>query len=280
MPINHPMTTSDLTTEVTTTLDPINTCTATTVADRTAGTALSVDFTPINTSMEITDDSLNQTARTLRDSINTNLASLNTGSVSVMNALIADINSTISLLTTCANSKYSIIYGNLQQLAASANDAQDKLAALDDLFGTDSDIANKVTIINNLISNLESSGGDAINAINLLISAINGLPLIYRKTITISNHAGTYTFINSQEGIASGDYICSVDAIENPKVAAFVMDKTDTQFTIVAKSNGVHYVPQPAPCDGAVGSSTAPVSVVVFITVVRPPLVPVPTPPP
>ncbi|CAK0776123.1 hypothetical protein CCP3SC15_530022 [Gammaproteobacteria bacterium] len=175
------MTIQQLETQDPVTLLPIGAISAPVVSQVPAPDSVTVDFQAISTDTAWTNESLNRSARTLRDDINAKLALANAGNIASVNSLASAVNDALALITSGTNTKLGIVYTDLQALTESVNNAQAKLAALDDIFDPTTDVAERIEAINNLIALLSGAGGTAVNAINVMIQAINGLPLVYHK---------------------------------------------------------------------------------------------------
>lgn len=274
-----------------------------------------VDFQSVSTTDEVTNESLNRTAKTLRDDVNTKMGDFTSSITLAVNGLKGDIASSINTLTTDVNQKLADItseqtsqvsdintkIGNLTtdlntQLAAIrtaesqqsgdiaqklnqlageltanivkvkniADNAQQKIASLSDVYNADGDIANKIATINGFISTLRESDIDFIGAIDGTIDEVNSLRRVFTKEILVTAGNGVYSFTNLAEGAGEfanvSDYVVSVNAINNFKVRASLENKTKDGFDVRVISHGVHFVPQPVDC------SVTPTKVSVEIT--------------
>lgn len=253
----------------------------------------SVDFTPVSTSDEVNDESLNRTAKTLRDDVNAKLTSfansvsLILGQLGTEHSLqVAEINSKMAALrdsinaelatirteneqqnadmATAINQRLSVVMSNLTTLSTAIRNSQDKIAALDATYATDSDIAAKVATINAALEQLNQTDTDVLQQMQETVNLVNSMRKLKEKTITISSTAGTYDFLTVQEGMGSyplaTDYMATATVEGNPLVEAYITKKLAVGFTIELKSKGVHFRPQPH------DASVTPVSVRVTLT--------------
>ncbi|HIF5940442.1 TPA: chemotaxis protein [Vibrio parahaemolyticus] len=253
----------------------------------------SVDFTPVSTSDEVNDESLNRTAKTLRDDVNAKLTSfansvsLILGQLGTEHSLqVAEINSKMAALrdsinaelatirteneqqnadmAAAINQRLSTVMANLTTLSGAIKNSQDKIAALDATYATDSDIAAKVATINAALEQLNQTDTDVLQQMQETVNLVNSMRKLKEKTITISSTAGTYDFLTVQEGMGSyplaTDYTATATVEGNPLVEAYITKKLAVGFTIELKSKGVHFRPQPH------DASVTPVSVRVTLT--------------
>lgn len=253
----------------------------------------SVDFTPVSTADEVNDESLNRTAKTLRDDVNAKLTSfansvsLILGQLGTEHSLqIAEINSKMAALrdsinaelatirteneqqnadmATAINQRLSAVMANLTTLSGAIKNSQDKIAALDATYATDSDIAAKVATINAALEQLNQTDTDVLQQMQETVNLVNSMRKLKEKNIAISSTAGTYDFLTVQEGMGSyalaTDYMATATVEGNPLVEAYITQKLAVGFTIELKSKGVHFRPQPH------DASVTPVSVRVTLT--------------
>jgi hypothetical protein len=253
----------------------------------------SVDFTPVSTSDEVNDESLNRTAKTLRDDVNAKLTSfansvsLILGQLGTEHSLqVAEINNKMAALrdsinaelatirteneqqntdmATAINQRLSVVMSNLTTLSTAIKNSQDKIAALDATYATDSDIAAKVATINAALEQLNQTDTDVLQQMQETVNLVNSMRKLKEKTITISSTAGTYDFLTVQEGMGgyplATDYMATATVEGNPLVEAYITKKLAVGFTIELKSKGVHFRPQPH------DASVTPVSVRVTLT--------------
>lgn len=252
-----------------------------------------VGYTKVSTSDEVTNESLNRTAETLKNDINSKLTSF---AANVSDAL-ADANSDISSQVIAINNAMNDLKGDINiafneirlkeisqtaEISAAVNErlakislneaalktaiqrADEKVRALDDVYGTDADIASKVTGINNLISTLRESDIDVVAALDGTIDEVNSLTRIKRKKFTINSGSGERSIDTVLDGfgefLAPGDYIVDAEAFGNRKVFVEVSEQTANGFKLALFSQGVHFLPQPW------ASDLNPVEVVVTVT--------------
>ncbi|EKO3597296.1 chemotaxis protein [Vibrio metschnikovii] len=253
----------------------------------------SVDFTPVSTADEVNDESLNRTAKTLRDDVNAKLTSfansvsLILGQLGTEHSLqIAEINSKMAALrdsinaelatirteneqqnadmATAINQRLSTVMANLTTLSGAIKNSQEKIAALDATYATDSDIAAKVATINAALEQLNQTDTDVLQQMQETVNLVNSMRKLKEKNITISSTAGAYDFLTVQEGMGSyalaTDYMATATVEGNPLVEAYITQKLAVGFTIELKSKEVHFRPQPH------DASVTPVSVRVTLT--------------
>ncbi|SKA52667.1 chemotaxis protein [Photobacterium toruni] len=238
----------------------------------------SVGFAAVSTADEVNDESLNRTARTLRDDVNAKLTSF-ANSVSVIlgqlgtehGSQVVEINNKLTALknginaelatirtensqqntdmTTELNQRLAVVMTNLTTLSTAINDSQTKIAALDETYATDSDMATKVATINKLLEQLNQTDTDVLQQMHVTVNMVNAMRQIQEKEITISSSSGTYDFLTAQEGLGTytkdTDYMASVLVVGNALVEAYIKKKLAVGFTIELKSKGVHFRPQP-----------------------------------
>lgn len=238
----------------------------------------SVGFTAVSTADEVNDESLNRTARTLRDDVNAKLTSFS-NSVSVIlgqlgtehGSQVVELNNKLTALknainaelatirtensqqntdmSTELNQRLAAVMTNLITLSTAINDSQTKIAALDETYATDSDMATKVATINKLLDQLNQTDTDVLQQMHVTVNMVNAMRQIQEKEITISSSSGTYDFLTAQEGLGTyakdTDYMASVLVVGNALVEAYIKKKLAVGFTIELKSKGVHFRPQP-----------------------------------
>lgn len=196
-------------------------------------------------------------------------------------ALIADINAGFAEVRSAESTQSTQIATKLNKVSSDLN-AQDvalkaaideafsRITALDDVFGTDADIANKVSIINSFIETLRVEDLDIVTAVDGVLKDLNAIERSFSKEITVSAASGVYAFDTLVEGLgqfaSAADYTVLVDEVGNPQAMAFATEKTASGFNIRIKSYGVHFVPQPVDC------SVTPAKVTVKISFSRPSL--------
>lgn len=263
-----------------------------------------VGFSPIGTGTELDNTTLNQPAQTLAESVNTTtqrlvddingkltgfaeavsnvLAGVGSGmteQVGAINAALEELKAEINAaltdirskeaqqtqdITTAVNTRVAGLDGNIQKLKAFAEILEAQIAALNDTFATDAELAVKVQAINDLIGKLRNTDLDFLSAVDGVIDEVNALRRIQQKEVIVSAATGIYEFVTATEGFgefnAAGDYSVSVQVINNEKALAHVYDKTRDGFKIAVKSHGVHFVPQPVDC------SVTPVRVTVWVS--------------
>lgn len=152
----------------------------------------------------------------------------------------------------------------MTRVLAVAENSQQKLASLDETYGTDSEFANRVAAVNELINTLSSTDLDFLTALDSALSELNGLVRIKIKNISVNAASGNYSFDLAAEGWpafgSESDYrVEAISELDDHKQLR-VSGKSGTGFTISVFSKEVHYRPQPVDC------STAPTPVFVRVT--------------
>lgn len=207
---------------------------------------------------------------TLTSDINNKLASLKSeqdtqvsGINSQLSNLATDINNQIDTIRSAESQQSSDIASKINILAGEltanialvkdvADNAQLKISELDNVYGTDSQMAVQVANIDALINTLRGSDVNFLTAVNGAIDEINGMTRTFSKEILVSAGNGVYTFSNLAEGagdfVNASDYVVEVEAIGNFKTRASLENKTKDGFDVRVISHGVHFVPQPVDC--------------------------------
>lgn len=237
-----------------------------------------VTYTPVAVTDEVTDESLNRTAETLKVSVNAKLESLGAAIQTAMRNigasadLTAELQAKLDAIVTGVNAGFAEIrtaeaaqtadvmaiittkvgemMAETQKVLEMAENSQAKIAALDDTYGTDSDIAAKVANINNLINTLGGTDSDFLEALDAVIDRVNDLLRIQVKSIDVTAANGVYAFAFANEGLAAfvsaNDYMVEVFSETDPHVQARVSAKTAAGFTASVVSKDVHYQPVPS----------------------------------
>ena len=262
------------------------------VSVQTVAAPANVDFSQVSTDEGVSNETLNRTARTLRDDINTKLTSFATAvsealtdvgadmgtQVTEINAkvalLIAEVNTAFANvrakniqqnedLSAEVNSRIGVLMTNINNLKAGIDNAQTKISALDDVYGTDAEFATRVAEVNSLLDTLRNTDLDVVGALDAVIDETNAMRRIQQKEIIISSANGVYNCILATEGFGefavAGDYTVTCGVMENDRVQAHISGKTATGFNITLKSQGTHFVPQPH--DASVQSVTVSVAI-------------------
>jgi hypothetical protein len=175
--------------------------------------------------------------------------------------LVADINSAFALIATKELAQSNDIAAKMNAVSADLNAqdvalktaidaAFDRIQALDDVYGTDSDIATKVSNINALIGTLRDSDLDFVDALRGTVTEINSLERHDSKEYLVAAATGVFNVNYVAEGFAepsvSADEVrVDVKVIDNVKVKAEINNKGMSGFDIKLMSYGVHFVPQP-----------------------------------
>lgn len=252
-----------------------------------------VTYTQVATSDEVTNESLNRTAETLAADINAKLGTFATAisaalndaggdlsqQVTEINRVIgnfrSDVNTALaeirakeieqtSDITTAVNARLATLVTNLTSLKTGVESVDAKIQALNDVYQTDAEAAAKVQSVNDFIASLREADLDIVGAIDGTIDEVNSMTRVQRKEFVISAGTGERLVDNVLDGFgeftAAADYIVDAQVVGNYQVSVSVENKTAAGFKLVAKSNGVHFRPQP--WDGSV----TPVTVVVTVT--------------
>jgi|GEM_PF-6508203 len=150
----------------------------------------------------------------------------------------------------------------LQTLANAVNDAESKLARLDDVLATDTYLSSLFFESVLLISRLNAASTNTITALNTIIASLNNSSIVYSKKISITDASGIYSFLYADNSISSGNYFVSAVPFGNNSFSATITNQTTSGFHIEIKSQGVHFVPQPVNC----GSGN---TVIVVLTITK-----------
>lgn len=249
-----------------------------------------INTTTLNKGADTLKDSVNDALAALHTAVNSALVGVSSDTATALTSLVSDINSKFATLkgeqSTFAgdvNTQFSDLVSDInaafsliaeKELAQSADiagkinavsadlNAQDgvlkdaideafnRIQALDDVYGTDSDIAAKVSNINALIGTLRESDLDFVEALRGTVTEINGLERHDSKEYLIAAATGVFNVSYVAEGFAepsvSADEVrVSVEVINNFKVNAEIINKGMAGFDIKLMSKGVHFVPQP-----------------------------------
>ena len=252
-----------------------------------------VSYTPMTTLDEISNDSLNKGTETLKTSVNEKLEALATavstsfGKVNTdMGLQVTEINTQLGTFKDSVNNAFAAlklaevaqndgitgqvnrIAGTLLQsiksVAEGVADAQSKIAALDDVYGSSADTAQMIADIQAMVDTLRGTDLSALQAMDGAIDAVNGLTRVHQKEVEMNAATGRYNYNLSLEGlptfVAAEDYVAVANAINNPQCQVFIENKTKDALDLLVKSYGRHYVPQP------VDGSTTPVKIAVSIS--------------
>jgi hypothetical protein len=241
-----------------------------------------VTFTPVSTSDKLSNESLNQTAETLKTSVNEKMTALATAATAAigkvgtdMGAQVTEINNKLSAFKTnidqafaqlkvaegaqndSVSSEVNRVAGTLMQsiiaVAEGVADAQSKIAALDDVYQTDSALLERITAVNEMVETLRGTDLSALEAVDGVIDTVNGMRRMVEKEVSMSSSTGRFSYnLALQDGLEFADgteYQVKYNVVGNPQAVAFLQNQTGTGFDIVVKSYGVHFMPQP--WDGA-----------------------------
>jgi hypothetical protein len=249
-----------------------------------------IKVTTLNKGAETLKDSVNAALVSLHDSVNAALVGVSGDTQSALTSLVSDINSKFATLKGEQGTLASDVNTQFASLVADINDAftliaekeiaqsndiaskmnavsadlnaQDvvlkdaideafkRIIALDDVYGTDSDIATKVTNINALIGTLRETDLDFVDGLRQTVTEMNSLERHDSKEFLIAAATGVFNVNYVAEGFtepstSSEEIRVDVKVIDNIKVEAKVINKGMTGFDIKLMSNGVHFVPQP-----------------------------------
>lgn len=237
----------------------------------------------INTGVNRLRDETDASITSLVGEVNAKLVALKTeqnGQVDGINTqidlLIADLNDKLGVLrvknlqtssdvATKINDVAGQLTVNIEKVKQVADNAQAKIAALDDVYKTDTEAAARIALVNDLIATLNGADLGFIQAVDGVIDQVNHLKKTLTTSIVMNSGTGTYNFNLAAEGfgefVNSADYVPEVEVLNNGQVSAAILAKTVTGFTISCTSLGVHFRPQPI--DGSV------TPVVIVVTVVH-----------
>jgi len=192
-----------------------------------------------------------------------------------IDALIDDMNSQMQVIrvkngeqSALTAAKLNEVSGqlsvNIEKVKNIADNAQLKIAALDDVYKTDAEAAARIQAVNDLITSLNGADLDFIQAVDGAIDELNAISRIQAKSVVMNSSTGVYNFNTANEGfgefLAATDYEVSVEVIDNDRVESTVVNKTENGFDISCISKGVHFRPQPH--DGSVTPVTLSVTLV------------------
>lgn len=241
-----------------------------------------VDYTPIATTDEVTDETLNRTAETLKVSVNAKLSTLGAAiqtalqGVGASDTLIAELQAKLDAVVTgvnagfseirtdeatqtadivgIVNTKIGAVMAEVQKTLDLAENSQAKIAALDNTYNTDSDFAARVQAVNDLIDQLATSDISFLDALDAALDRLNVMLRVQIKTVSVSAVNGVFAFAFASHGMAAfdapTDYMVKVFSELQEDRKAVVSDKTATGFNLAVKSRGVHFVDQPVDCSG------------------------------
>lgn len=224
-------------------------------------------FTTLATDMNLKLSNLKDEQDTQVGLINTTI----TGLTTQINTDLAAIRTAEAQQTADMAAKMNQLAGemlaNVNKVKSIADNAQEKIAALDDVYGTDADIAGKVTNVNDFINTLRETDLDFVSALDGTIDEVNAMKRIKSKEVVVSAGNGIYSFVTLSEGFGeflnASDYVIDVEVIGNFKAQVAVENKTKDGFDLRVTSNGVHFVPQPVDC------SVTPVKVSITVTYLK-----------
>jgi hypothetical protein len=237
-----------------------------------------VSYTPVSTTDAVTNESLNRTAETLKVDINEKLTAFATSMSSAladagsdltaqvgaingaMDNLKGDINAAFAEIrnkeltqtqeiTSAVNSRLAQLRLDAEALRTAMLRVDEKVIALDDVYGTDSDIAAKIAEVDGFINRLREADLDVVSALDGVIDETNALTRVERKKITINAGSGERVIDTVLDGfgefLAPGDYVVLAEVYGNRQVSVEVSDQTASSFKLSLFSKGVHFVPQP-----------------------------------
>ena len=243
----------------------------------------SVSYDPISSSDELSNATLNQTAETLKISVNqklTTLATSITASFSKvgtdMGSQVAEINSKITDFKNAVEQSFAalkvvegtqndniaseinrvagVLLQDIKAVAEGVADSQSKIAALDDIYQSDSEVASRIAEVNEMISTLRGSDLSALEAMDGVIDEVNNLSRVQQKEVKMEVATGRYSYnLPLENGITFADenqYVITANVVGNPQAVVFIENKTGDSFEMLVKSYGKHFIPQPV--DGSV----------------------------
>lgn len=237
-----------------------------------------VTYTQVTTTDAVTNESLNRTAETLKDDINSKLTTFATnvsnalsdagsdltaqvGAINgAMENLKGDINAALAEIrtkeltqtqeiTTAVNSRLAQLRLDAEALRTALLRVDEKVIALDDVYGSDADIASKIATVDGFIARLREADLDVVTALDGVIDETNALTRVQPKKITINAGSGERIIDTVLDGfgefLAPGDYVVQAEVYGNRQVSVEVSDQTAARFKLSLFSKGVHFVPQP-----------------------------------
>lgn len=249
-----------------------------------------INTTTLNKTAETLKDSVNEALTTLHTAVNSALTGVSGDTKTALSSLVSDINTKLSTmkseqstligdvnnqfsdLVTDINAAFRLIKEkeesqsnsiaskinavsadlNAQDgvLKDAINEAFNRIAALDDVYGTDSQLAAKVSNVNDLVGKLRETDLDVVEAIRGTVTEMNALERHDSKEVLIAAASGVFNVNYLAESFAepsvSADEVrVNVEVIDNIKVNAEIINKGMTGFDIKLMSKGVHFVPQP-----------------------------------
>lgn len=171
-------------------------------------------------------------------------------------------------IASAINTTKNNLQANLNLLKAGIESLAAKQQALDDVYLTDTDMAERISAVNALIDTLRNADVDVVAALGGTVTEVNSLLRVQKKRVTMNTANGVYNFNLLAEGYPefTDAALFSVEAevIGEPKAQVAVTNKVAAPTTggaveLEVKSNGVHFVPQPI--DGSVTPITLLVTV-------------------
>jgi len=143
---------------------------------------------------------------------------------------------------------------NVLRLEKALRAMDKKIKAIDDVYLTDSDMAERITSVNNIVETLRGSDLDVVKTLAGLNTELNSLTRLEVKEVNMSATSGVYNFNLAAEGFREmkdeKDYTIEAEVVGNTAARVSVTNKSKDGADLVVKSCGVHFVPQPV--DGSV----------------------------
>ncbi|EJF07087.1 hypothetical protein ThvES_00007920 [Thiovulum sp. ES] len=198
-------------------------------------------LTELRTEADTNKSNLQSSFDGLISGLNTQLAVIRTKNAEQSENTASEINRVVGLL-----------HNNMLKVKQVADDAQSKISALDDIYKTDSEASQRIQQVNALIDTLRGTDLQALKSIDAAIDELNTMNRVYGKEVAINSSTGTYNFNMAVEGFGeflnAYDYSIDLTVIGNPQAQVDITSKTEEGFVILARSKGVHIVPQVIDC--------------------------------
>ena len=242
---------------------------------------VNITYTPIATTDEVNNETLNRTAETMAADLNTkfqqfqaslsaSFADLNQDGVDqaaeiqakfsaltgAVNAGFADIRTKSGIqaddIMGVITSKVGSVMTEMQRVLDIAENSQVKIASLDDTYNTDSEFAARVAAVNALIDQMTGTDLNFFEALDSALDELNTMVRFRTKVVTVNSVNGIYSFDMAGEawapyGSAADYHVETMIELDDTKQTS-VATKTGTGFTISIKSKGVHYKDQVVDC--------------------------------
>jgi len=215
--------------------------------------SVSASLADVGVDMSAQVSEINAKLSTLKDGINAAFTDIRTKEIQQTGEI-----------TSAFNARLGSVVSNLNILKTAIEASQDQIVALNDTYATDSELAARVSAINDLLSTLRDTDLGFLAAVDGVIDEVNALPRVIQKKFTVSAASGVRRINCLLDGfgefVSANDYLLSAQVMGNAQVLAFLGNQSAEGFDISIKSHGVHFVPQPH------DASVQPVDVVVTLT--------------